>query len=77
MHRFHILHIFRDYFCNFEINGYFLLFYFYFIFIYFFFFFGGGGAGDCGGGDIGRFYKWNRIISYNLFLFSLKYHPKA
>ena len=35
MHRFHILHIFRDnFFCNFEINGYFH-----------YFFCGGGGEG--------------------------------
>ena len=48
-----------------------------FLFLSFFFFFWGGGWGGCGGGDIGSFYKWNRIFSYNLFLFSLKYHPKA
>ena len=52
MHRFHILHIFQDYFCNFEINGY-----SHYFFIYLFiFFFGGVGGGGCGGGDIGRFY---------------------
>ena len=68
MHRFHILHIFRDFFCNFEINGYF----------HFFFFWGGVGVGGgVAGVDIGSFYLWNRIFSYNLFLFSLKYHPKA
>ena len=38
MYRFHILHIFRDYFCNFEIEGYF---HFFFIF----FFLGGGEVG--------------------------------
>ena len=44
MYRFHILHIFQDYFCNFEnfeINGYFHLFFFY---LFIFFFWGGGGG---------------------------------
>ena len=41
MHRFHILHIFRDYFCNFEINGYFH----FLLLLFFFFFFLGGGRG--------------------------------
>ena len=50
MHRFHILHIFSSLFLfNFEINGYFHIFFLYF------FFGGGGGGGGFGEGDIGRF----------------------
>ena len=70
MHRFHILHIFRDYFCNFEINRY---------FHFFFFFFGGGG----GGGGVAVKVILEGFIcgieSFHIiyFLFSLKYHPKA
>ena len=53
MHRFHILHIFRDYFLLFRDKR---ILSFFLVFFLFFFLGGGGGVGGCGGGDIGSFY---------------------